>query len=406
VTNSTGIATAPALTANTTAGNYTVTASVSGVATPASFSLTNNASGTTAWYSAGWNYRKAVTINQGRVVGGTNLTNFPVLVSVTDPSLATTANGGGVGNANGSDILFTASDGLTKLNHEVEYYNGTTGQLIAWVQVPTLSATANTGLYVYYGNAGVAAQWNSGGVWDSNYQGVWHLENGTTLSVADSTSYGNNGTNGGAVAATGNIDGGAGFNGTSSSYITIPPASYVGYPTTGSTSSYQQTTEVWFKSAASGVILAQNSSATVGAASSGWVPALYLDSNGKLRASLFWHGQVWQQIISPTSYNDNNWHHAVDVYNAGTETLYVDGVAVGSQTATANGYSSTYAYSLGAGNTASWTSGNGGWLYWNGTLDEVRVSNTARAAGWIETEFNNQSSPSTFLTEGPQQSGS
>jgi hypothetical protein len=42
VTNSGGLATAPAFTANTIAGSYNVTASVSGVPTPASFRLTNN----------------------------------------------------------------------------------------------------------------------------------------------------------------------------------------------------------------------------------------------------------------------------------------------------------------------------------------------------------------------------
>ena len=40
-TNANGVATAPAFTANGVAGGYTVTASVSGVATPANFSLTN-----------------------------------------------------------------------------------------------------------------------------------------------------------------------------------------------------------------------------------------------------------------------------------------------------------------------------------------------------------------------------
>ncbi|MGI8688043.1 MAG: beta strand repeat-containing protein [Thermomicrobiales bacterium] len=40
-TNNSGIATAPTFTANTTAGSYAVTASVSGVGTPASFALTN-----------------------------------------------------------------------------------------------------------------------------------------------------------------------------------------------------------------------------------------------------------------------------------------------------------------------------------------------------------------------------
>ncbi len=405
ITNGSGVATAPALTANGTAGSYAVTASVPGVAAAASFSLTNISSGSSGWYNSGWSNRKAVTINQSQVAGGTGLTNFPVLFSVTDPNLVTIGNGGGVGNANGGDILFTASDGLTKLNHEVELYNGATGQLIAWVQVPALSASANTVIYVYYGNAGVANQWNASGVWDSNYQGVWHLANGTSLSVADSTAKGNNGSNSGAVAGVGNIDGGAVFNG-SSSYVTIPPASYVGYPTTGSTTSFLQTTEVWFKSAASGVILGQDDGTAEGGLPNGWVPGLYLDSNGKLRASLYYHGVASLQIVSPARYNDNNWHHAVDVYNNGTETLYVDGVAVGSQTVAEYAYSSTYQYFLGTGYTPGWSKGNSGWLYWNGVLDEVRVSNTARTAGWIETEYNNQSSPSTFLTEGPQQSGS
>ena len=40
-TNINGVATAPALTANGTEGSYTVTASVSGVAAPANFNLTN-----------------------------------------------------------------------------------------------------------------------------------------------------------------------------------------------------------------------------------------------------------------------------------------------------------------------------------------------------------------------------
>jgi hypothetical protein len=43
-TNGSGLATAPTFTANGTTGSYTVTATVSGVATPAAFNLTNNSS--------------------------------------------------------------------------------------------------------------------------------------------------------------------------------------------------------------------------------------------------------------------------------------------------------------------------------------------------------------------------
>ena len=40
----------------------------------------------------------------------------------------------------------------------------------------------------------------------------------------------------------------------------------------------------------------------------------------------------------------------------------------------------------------------------DGTIDEVRVSNASRSAGWILTEYNNQNSPSTFYSVGTQES--
>ncbi len=355
------------------------------------------------WYNNGWSNRKAVTINHTDVSGAASLTNFPMLFSVTDANLRTVANGGGVGNADGSDILFTAADGVTKLNHELESYNGTTGQVIAWVQIPALSPTTDTVVYLYYGNAGAANQANAGGVWDSNFKGVWHFANGTTLSVADSTANGNNGTNNGIVATAGQVDGGASLNG-SSNYMAIPAASYPGYPNSGSTSTYVQTTEVWFKTGSGGVILGQDDGTRVGAGPGGWVSALYIDTGGKLRASLFYHGTAGAQIVTPASYNDNNWHHLVDVYNTGTESLYVDGVLAGSQTAGEVGYSGVYSYSLGVGESIGWTNGNSGWFYWNGALDELRISNAARSSDWIKTEFNNQSAPTEFIAVGPNQS--
>ena len=44
--------------------------------------------------------------------------------------------------------------------------------------------------------------------------------------------------------------------------------------------------------------------------------------------------------------------------------------------------------------------------FFNGTIDEVRVSSTLRSAAWIQTEYNNQSSPATFYTVGSAQANS
>lgn len=150
----------------------------------ASASYTINSGGSN-WYSSAWSYRKPITINATQVSGSSNLTNFPVLISLSsDSNLASSAQAGG------NDILFTDSSGINKLPHEIESYNSSTGQLVAWVQVPTLSPTSNTVLYMYYGNSSVGSQQNPTAVWDSNYKSVYHLSQnpgGTAPQLTDST---------------------------------------------------------------------------------------------------------------------------------------------------------------------------------------------------------------------------
>jgi hypothetical protein len=160
-----------------------------------------------AWYNSAWSSRKVVTIDHGKVMGGSNLVNFPLLFSVTDASLKSAANGGSMGKPDGTDMLFTASDGVTKLNHEIESYTGSSGQVLAWVQIPTLSAASDTVIYLYYGNAAAANQQNAAGTWDSSFKTVWHFASGATLSGADSTSAANAGKITGALAAAGPIGG-------------------------------------------------------------------------------------------------------------------------------------------------------------------------------------------------------
>jgi hypothetical protein len=156
-----------------------------------------------------YTYRRTITIDHTKVPN-TDQTNFPVLISGTYSYLATTANGGNVQNANGYDVIFTSDIGCsTKLNHEVETYNATTGAVNYWVKVPLLSHTSDTTIYLCYGNSSVTTdQSNKTGVWDANYKGIWHLSNGTTLNASDSTTNANNGTISGAVATAGREDGG------------------------------------------------------------------------------------------------------------------------------------------------------------------------------------------------------
>ena len=100
------------------------------------------------WYNISWPYRQNITINKAYVNGtGVTLTNFPVLVSITDTYLTSSQV-----QSNGNDILFTASDGVTKLPHEIENFTQGTGTLVAWVNVPSVTNSTNTTIYMYYGN--------------------------------------------------------------------------------------------------------------------------------------------------------------------------------------------------------------------------------------------------------------
>ena len=365
--------------------------------------------------SNGYGYQNTIVIDHTKVANA-DQTNFPLLFNTTDPSLASAANGGHVTSPNGYDIIFsTDPNGQTKLDHEIEEYNPVTGQVIAWVRIPTLSHGSDTIIYMFYGNASVTTpQQNPAGVWDSNYLAVYHMADQNLSTTADSTSDDNFGTLTAVQPTPGEIDGAAEFNG-SSSYEQIPSADFPNFPTgeyqnigtaQGSASTtFAATFGVWFKTAQAGGILTQVPSqaqqcvdfgiicsmvpVTPGYVDPpGWLPLMYVDDDGNLEGFVF----------SPGRYTDNQWHYAVATFaNDGTSNLYVDGNLAGTaQDVFPTGYSPTYSYFVGTAYTLLQPEGNWGWLYFNGGLDEVRVSNVPRSGDWIKTEYNNQSSPATF----------
>jgi hypothetical protein len=121
-----------------------------------------------AWWDFDWQYRKQITIYSEEI--DTDLTNFPVMISFeSDADLANHAQ------IDGNDILFTNGAG-TKLSHEIEFYDSNAGRLLAWVNVPFVSSSADTILYMYYGNPAAGSQQNVEAVWDSNFVMVHHLE--------------------------------------------------------------------------------------------------------------------------------------------------------------------------------------------------------------------------------------
>jgi hypothetical protein len=89
-------------------------------------------------------------------------------------------------------------------------------------------------------------------------------------------------------------------------------------------------------------------------------------------------------------FSTGTWYHVAGVLTGNTVTLYVNGSAAGTTTATKAGTLLDTAQSLSIGNGDSLGAGT------DGILDEVRLSSTARSPGWLLTQYRNVSSPPTF----------
>src|SRR5262249_49362282 len=126
----------------------------------------------TAWLHP-WSHRKAITLQASQIVapGAGALVDFPVLISVIDPQIAASAL------ATGADIVFTADDATMVLAGEIESFSPAFKSLVAWVKVPSLSATVDKRLYVYYGYAGPSSPpaQTPKAVWTADFLAVWHL---------------------------------------------------------------------------------------------------------------------------------------------------------------------------------------------------------------------------------------
>jgi hypothetical protein len=161
-----------------------------------------------AWFNSQEQFRKEIKINPNAITG--NLYNFTALVSMTDADLMNNAQ------KDGNDIVFTACDGTTLLNYEIENYTSSTGSLAAWVKIPALYNTPKNSIYMYYGSSNSCTLQNPAGTWDSKYAAVYHLKENPTSSVSspiqlENVQYVSTQTNGSGVAQLPNFAVGSGL---------------------------------------------------------------------------------------------------------------------------------------------------------------------------------------------------
>lgn len=309
-----------------------------------------------------------------------------MLYSHTGGWLKTVGNGGHVENANGYDIIFTLNDGITKLDHEIVSYDSTAGTFIAWVRIPTLLYNVDTTIRIYYGNSTISAsQENANDVWDSNYQGVWHLKEATDASNVDSTGNGNTGTpDNSPVSATGKIFKGLDFSVHNQALTDVGTSIDISGMSSWTISAWVRPFTNYTDNDYPLIYCYGNYDATLGLAVAEGA------SDGLIE---HWRNDN-TALYSNTALNINSFNHVVIKYNQGGTTYFrLNGSAVGSGSSVNIDQTNTNEIGGQAGY-------NDGGL--EGIIEEIRVSNVDRDNDLLDTEYANQNSPSTFYTLGSE----
>lgn len=329
----------------------------------------------------GWSKRVKIIINHDDI--DSNLIDFPVLVYLSASSGYNNKDIGFIfdelkNNSNRKKIAITAIDGKTQYYVEIEKWNDDSEQAWLWVKIPLVSSSNDTQLYLYFdshhpdntvyvGDSGARPE-----VWDSHFKGVWHLgeESG---SLKDSTSNGNDGINNGTnLGAVGMIDGCADFDNNTDdincgSDLTLQPSNAI-------------TLEAWAKSDDA---VEDQYSAIGGYSSNGdWFDGygIFFNSNTNIR----FYVSNFQNNVANATIDPDVWNYITGTYNRNAGSNQVK-IYVNATAGTADTYSDAIRY-----RAANFTIGKmGGWItdWFNGLIDEVRISDIARSSEWIKASY-------------------
>ncbi len=173
------------------------------------------------------------------------------------------------------------------------------------------------------------------------------------------------------------------FSGSGDDYMALPQNLFP-VPSVGEGST-PFSFEVWFQTASGGVILGQQDQLPFDTTLGGYVPALYVGTNGLLYAQMFWANT--KQLVSSRVVNDGQFHHVVVTYDGAVETLYLDGAAIGSTPLVQEGYASVYFYQFATGYTDGWDGAPSGWFPFAGIIDEPSLYSLALSSAEVTALF-------------------
>lgn len=338
-----------------------------------------------AWLQ-GWEQRYKITIDRTKI--DSVLTHFPVTVIIdssgTDFWSVMTSNN------YRKKVAFTKDDKKTQLYAECELFDATNKIAVYHVSGSdwTIDSDTDTTFYLYFdpnqsdnttyiGDTGESPAQN---VWDSNFKAVYHMIDATTSTIKDSTSNNNDGTKIAAnepIEADGKVAKAQYFDG--SDYISVPENDVLD-PTI-------ITIEAWVK-----ISSAPTNNGNIVEKGSNLGYRFRINNNQTV--SWFDRGEV-NYLTTTTMVSLNSWTYIVVMGDSSGLKIYLNGVldkSGGSAYGSPNTSDPLY---IGVCKLFR--------EYFNGLIDEVRISSVARSADWIKATYHstNNTLISSWSYEGP-----
>jgi len=369
-------------------------------------------------FSAGWSSSLTVTLNNSTAPdetftaakiqrpinsGNSSILNHPALSTNTNYCYSAFIKLASTPDATYSVCSLSSISDLISPAYASISYNFVTGTISSFGNLPTISGVIPypNGWYRLYMVINTSSQTNafleirplSNNLVSDFY--IWgaQLERGSSPSpyypttattktrgstLIDLTGRGNTGTltNGPTYSSSNN--GSIVFDGTND-YVSLP-TNFISWDTGN-----PLTISVWFKTTSTGIILGQQNNPTPNGAN-GYIPAIYVDTNGLLRTTCFYSGFI-QTSVSSSAVNNGAWNNITVTFSSGTQTSYLNGISYATLSQTQQSYSATYYYFLGSGQGTNWTNFPAS-PYLNGSISNFSYYNRALTATEVQQNFN------------------
>ena len=325
----------------------------------------------TDWWDADWRWRSRIAFDNS--ARSEDLLEFPILLALDGTQIDYDRFG-----PQGRDLRFVDADDATLLAYEIESWEEG-GVSYVWVKVPRIDAGSSAdSVWMYYDNPLALDAQSSNAVWSGDFAGVWHLHD----DFLDSGPFGNDGTNFGSTDATGAIGDSQAFEGFDSIRLTNDASLAL---------ENSLTLEAWIRiddpdqDESLPIVSKKTALFSPIGYYLGYQP---LANRGLVLAGDSEGGQAENVDL------DTAWHYVAGTIQGTACRFYVDGVDRTTDPVCDPLNGNSFHVYIGRSSAGS--------DFFDGRIDEVRISSLIRSPEWIAAQY--QSMSGAFATFGPAES--